>query len=559
MTSPSGSPRAGQAAAGDLQMAPGPGDRPVLPGQPALNGSGPVPAGAGRGYDPGPAWARYLPPVVALGLSLWGITTPSLWRDEAATVAAVRRPLGDLVEMLGNVDAVHSAYYLAMWPLVHLLGAGEFVLRAPSALATAATAAIVAAIGRRLISPWAGLAAGLIFATLPVASRYGQEARPYAGVVLAAALASYLLLRLLSEDAPRRRWLAGYAASLAALGVANIFGLLLIGAHALTVALHYRRRARDPVARRVGLAWLIAAAAGAACASPLLVLGFRQRDQIAWLAVNRSSSGLGTTLQLPGSILVTGPIVLTIAVALVLAFELSPERRRAAWPFPLAELCLPWLLLPPLVLFAASPVVHVYTTRYILMCLPALTLLAGAAAAALGRIAGPIAVAVIIAVGLPAQFNIRLPYGHYDDIRYLDWVVTGHARPGDAVLYTNPNSDSFGAAYPAGLGTLPDVARQRAAIPSGTLAGTQAPLATIRARLRNVSRVWVVEINDCTITPQVDGLNGLPLEPGQSAGQSVLAGLPLHIAGVWHEPHSGDWLVLYAHGSGPQYFVCPPH
>src|SRR5215469_3049950 len=97
-----------------------------------------------QAYDPGPIWALALPPLLVLALSFWNITTPSFWRDEAATIAAVRRPFGDLLSMLGNVDAVHSAYYIMMWPLAHLFGTGELVMRLPSALAAAVTAAFVA-------------------------------------------------------------------------------------------------------------------------------------------------------------------------------------------------------------------------------------------------------------------------------------------------------------------------------------------------------------------------------------------------------------------------------
>jgi mannosyltransferase len=565
MTSPGGQAPAGQAAADDLEAAaPAPNGRadgvvqPTAAGQLTANGVSHEAAGASA-YDPGPVWARYLPPAVALALGLWRVTVPSFWRDEAATISAVRRPLHDLIAMLGNVDAVHSAYYLVMWVLVHLFGTGELVLRLPSVLAAAAAAAGVAALGRRLVSAWSGLAAGLILAVLPTVSRFGQEARPYAAVIALATLASYLLVRVFGARAPARGWwLVGYGASLAALGIANIFGLLLIGAHAVTVALYYRRDAGERAARRLAVGWLAAALAGVAGASPLLVLGWRQKDQIAWLAVNKSNSGLGTVLLLPGSILVTAPLILAIGIALVVAAESSPQRRKANWPRLVPELCLPWLVLPPLALFVTSalhPSSPVYTPRYFVMCVPALVLLASSAVVTLGRVGGPVALAVIAVAGIPAQFNTRLPYGHYDDIRYLDQVVAAQARPGDVVLYPNPNADSFGAAYPRGLSTLPDIGIKRAAIPSGSLAGTPASFAQIRSRLAAASRVWVVQINGCTIAPQVDDLKGLPL----GGGQPVLADLPLHVVAVWHEPHSGDWLVLYAHGPGTQVFVCPPH
>ena len=231
----------------------------------------PVPAGqAGaqdggarrRGLDAGSWWVLALPPVITFVIMLWGITGASYWRDEAATMSAAQRPLGNLLRTLGNIDAVHGAYYLLIWVMVHVGGSGELVTRLPSAVAMACAAAAVVAIGRRLISPWAGLASGLVFAILPEVSLYGQDARPYAIVVALAALASYLLVRVMDAgpDA-RHRWLIGYALSLAALGIVDIFGLLLLTGHAVTVGLRCLRETgpaglTGPV-RRPGRAWPI--------------------------------------------------------------------------------------------------------------------------------------------------------------------------------------------------------------------------------------------------------------------------------------------------------------
>ena len=117
--------------------------------------------------------------------------------------------------------------------------------------------------------------------------------------------------------------------------------------------------------------------------------------------------------------------------------------------------------------------------------------------------------------------------------------MAANARPGDVVLYTNPNAESFGAAYPYGLGTLRNIALKQAAIPSGTLAGTTVPLAEIRQRLEHVGRVWVVEINKRVLVPRMENLSGLPV-----SGPPVLLGLPFHQIGLWHE--RGDYLLLFA-------------
>jgi mannosyltransferase len=496
-------------------------------------------AGQAGGYQPGPLWARWLPPVAAFLISFWHLSGPSFWRDEAATIAAIKRPLGDLIQMLGNVDAVHGAYYLILWPVEHVLGSGALVLRLPSAVAVAIGTAFVAAIGRRLISPWAGLAAGLLYAVLPVTSRYGQEARSYAMVVAVAAISSYLLVRVLAAEPERqRRWLAGYGASIAVLGILNIFGLLLVPAHAVTMALYCRRGLREQAPRHLAIGWLTAAAAGVVVASPLLVLGYLQRGQIAWLGVNASSSGLRTLFSLSGSYLVTTSVLIVIAVALILSTETSREKRRAEWPWRLAQVSLPWLIVPPLLLLSFSTVQPVYTSRYILLCIPALALIGGAAITSYGKIVGTIALGIILIVGVPTQLSQRAESGHYDDILAIDKIVTARARPGDVVLYTNPNAESFGAAYSNGLGTLRDIALKQGPIPSGTLAGTQVSVAQLKSRLKHVNRVWIVEINRLETDPLPLGLNGLPrsLIP-------VMDGSPLSFRNYWNE--GGDYLVLY--------------
>jgi len=481
-------------------------------------------------------------------LSLWGIWVPSFWRDEAATIAAVRRPFGDLITMLGNVDAVHAAYYIMMWPLVHLAGPGEFLLRLPSAIAITAAAVAVAAIGRRLVSPQVGLLAGLMFCILPAVTRYAQEARSYGMVIAAAAIASYLLARAL-EAAPgrRRRWLIAYGAGIAAMGMLNIFALLLVPAHAVTVALHYRRHAGEPGSRRLVVGWLACASASVLAASPLLVLGWMQRGQISWLTVNKSATGPGTYLTIDGPILETFAVVAVIAVTLLLSLEAGRARRHEFWPPAVLGLALPWLLLPPVTLVAGSLITPMYTPRYILMCLPALALVGGTALGSLRRItrfAPLVALAVIVLAGLSAQLAQRGGGGHFDDIRSIDQIVAAHAKPGDVVLYTNPNAESFGAAYSYGLASLPDISVTRPAIPSGTLAGTTASLATIRQRLAHASRVWVIEINRCVPVPEVLGASGSPVGP-------ALLGLPFHQLQIWQE--HADWLMLYTHGEGPFY------
>ena len=98
---------------------------------------------------------------------------------------------------------VHGAYYALIWVVVRVGGSGEFAVRLPSAVALAVAAALVTALGGRLVSSWAGLAAGLAFAVLPPVSWFAETAREGAFVAMLATLASYCLVRALQAEAAR--------------------------------------------------------------------------------------------------------------------------------------------------------------------------------------------------------------------------------------------------------------------------------------------------------------------------------------------------------------------
>ena len=159
---------------------------------------------------PGPAWLPLIPAVLTLLAGLYKISGPSFTRDETATLAAAHRSFPQLVRMLGTVDVVHGAYYALIWLVVRAGGSGEFAVRLPSAVALAVAAAFVTVLGVRLVSAWAGLASGLVFAVLPSVSWFAESAREGAIVAALATVASYCLVGALQAEDTRRRWLIGY-------------------------------------------------------------------------------------------------------------------------------------------------------------------------------------------------------------------------------------------------------------------------------------------------------------------------------------------------------------
>ncbi|MGD0374566.1 MAG: glycosyltransferase family 39 protein [Streptosporangiaceae bacterium] len=524
-------------------------------------GRAPQPSGGGRdGYTGGPAWMWFLPPVLMLGLGLWDITRPSYWRDEAASLTAVHRSFAQLVRTLGHVDAVHGVYYMIMWPVVRVAGSGELVTRLPSVVAMAVAAAGVAALGRRLVSPAAGLASGLIFVILPQISRYAQDMRSYAMVAAFGTVATYLLVRAIGTSGRKRGWLAGYAGCMGVMGALNIFGILLLAAHAVTVALVCLRRDDGSVrpslarlrgerggdggkggdgreggdgrkggegkaARSLAAGWVAAAVVAVALASPIILLGIAQRQTASWI----KPPGLQTFVkltQLVGPLPMAAAVVLAVALGLAASAASGRAALLAAWPRRLPAVAVPWLVVPPALLIGVSFALPLYVPRYILYCLPAVALLAGAGLAALGQAVGTgfgrapeagldvlgwatgaVALLFIAVLGLSAQEAFRAPAGHGDNIRRVDSIIAGQRRPGDAVIYVGWDAHYFTAAYPYGLPQLDNVGQDKTPAQAANLTGTTWPAAVVRQRLAGISRVWLVDASGYPKSRVLSGLH----------------------------------------------------
>lgn len=467
---------------------------------------------AGRPDRLATGWVAIGPALITLVVTLYRIGVPSFTRDEGATLLAVHRSFPQMIRMLGNVDVVHTEYYALIWVTSRLTGSGELAARAPSAVAMAVAAGVVTLLGQRLVSGRAGLAAGLLFAAFPSVSFYAEDAREYALVTALATIASYFLIRALQAGTPEAgrspgpawRWLVSYAAAMALLGLGNILSLLLVAAHAVTVAV-WHRSYHGP-GRPFVLRWLASVAVALVVASPVAIIASGQAHQVQWI----KPPGLIAIIAMAGLI---GPqpmffiVVVVVVIALVTSLVSGRARLRADWPAGLWGLAVPWLFLPPALLFTVS-VIHVthplYVFRYIAFCIPAAALLAGTALAALARAAVGWAVAVaaliVIAVaGLGTQAGERLPTGHGYDIRLADQAVAGHARPGDALMNVRYWPLSWGGGvergmeseYPYGLARLRDISQAVAPARSGTLGGTFARTSVERQRLATVTRLWV--------------------------------------------------------------------
>jgi len=462
-----------------------------------------------------------VPAVTSFVVGGYEIGGPSLWRDEAYTKDAIARPVGQIFSLLGHMDAVHGAYYVFLHVVAAAVGTSATALRFPSLCAMVVATACTAAIGRRAaalaqpahpagpvrlnVPALTGFLSGMVFATAPAMTFYAQMARSYAIVTMFATIASYLLLRAYPDG--RWRWWSAYALAVALAGLFNLFGLLIVAAHGVTLLLTDAggREGRGRWIGRVPVRWLAACAAALVVLGPLLRVAGGQQEQIAWLTRPDFRTIDRLVHDFAGSKELVVPFALLVLVGLVTACLADDWR-----PLNPAAIALPWLVVPPFLLIAVSYVKPVYYERYVEFCLPALAILVGAGLVGIVRLASaapvrrlrvawlPVAVAALVVLGLAAmlvgpQGAIRQTAARPDNLRLASAIVAAHEQPGDVVFYIPLDAHVLGTGYPAPFERLRDIALAQSPIASGTLTGTEITSpALLKRRFTDVRRVWVV-------------------------------------------------------------------
>ncbi len=456
----------------------------VLAEPPSAAEAVPRPADGGRSA----AVAVAGPALLALVLSLLLAGRPSYWLDETATVSAVDRPFPDLLRLLRNVDAVHGAYYTLLWPWAQVSTA-ESWLRLPSAFAAAGAAAAVAGIGWQVFGRRTAVLGGLLFATLPLTSYDGANARSPALSVALVAGATFFLLRATASG--RRRWAVAYTLTMAAASAVFLFGALAMLAHALHVGLAGGAwRSPRRLLRRLAL-FVLPTLAALVVAVP----ANRQSGQVGW--IRRPT--LGGLPELAAQAWFSDDIVLAVVVGLLAVGGMVMALTRRSGTRPAGTAALVTLLVAPTaVLWVVSQVDPLLDDRYLGTATIPLALFAGHLVAVLPRqrLTAPLLVSVVVLAGLQPQVLQRQSAGrgdgYRDDPRAALAAIGAERRAGDAVSFPDSYPRGATVAYPESVRGLSDVSLGVDRITGRNLYGYGVDRAVFAQRVSQYRRVWMV-------------------------------------------------------------------
>lgn len=461
-------------------------------------------------------------------ISAIGMSQPSLWNDEVATISAANRSLGELWAMLGSIDAVHGLYVLFMHFYLQAVGISEFTVRLPSLLAVGVAGAGVVVAGRMVAGSAVGLWSGIVFIILPRVTWMGIEARSSA-VVTAAAVWVTIVFLVAVRTNQRRWWLVYTVGMVVAVGLFLYTALVLV-AHGITLVWAHRRDLK--IAAKLLVNWSASAVIAVVLVIPIALTVLGQSKQITQIAPSIKSAAAFVLVnqyflgQLPQTSQILAPTMLVhtwwavpalllacIAALLIIWGSVFRAKTRMtdnpvlsspalASSMSLLGLTIPWIIVPTSLLLLYSMTIDpIYNPRYLVFTVPAAALLIGNGIAALPRQwLRTVAILLMACCAAPVFASQRGPTAK----KGSDWastaaILNATAVPGDVVVYTKlprgreASTRIIAVGYPLPtITSLRDITQDKTGAEANNLWGSSLPLPEAMAAVGDAKRIWVV-------------------------------------------------------------------
>jgi mannosyltransferase len=379
--------------------------------------------------------ALVLSGIVAISavLRLHSLGAASLLMDEAASDLFATMPFSEFLHTLWHYQGNMTLYYFMLRAWVHI-GDSEFMLRLPSMIFGVLTVAATYVLAARLFGRLTGLIAAALLSVHGFHIAFSQMARSYSLLLFLLLLTMYLLVSAMESQSTRDWTLFAVAAALCV--YAHIFAVLVLAAFAVAIIFSKPFHVEG---RRILLVALVFEHLVAPMA--LFVL-LHHSDQLDFLKP--------TWTDFNGFLhLVTGEggTFLTILYLTLCVFAFVPPgggSEKESWALRTLGL---WLVLPPLLTLAATPIKPLFAPYMLVMCVPGLIILGARGitnllnASRAQRLAGAAACVLVIALSaVSTQRPAKYEYVPHADWRSAVAYLLEHQEPGDGVIFYIPNN-----------------------------------------------------------------------------------------------------------------------
>ncbi len=375
--------------------------------------------------------------VIGAVVRLYRLGGRSLWIDEAASAYFANMPFVPFLKLLWWYQGNMTLYYFLLRGWIHF-GDSEFVIRSLSVLFGILAIPAIYALGSRLFDRATGLTAAALLSVHSFHVAFSQEARGYSLLGFLLILASYALVKAIESDQETWRWIL-FAFSAALCVYAHIFALLVLAALALAIVFPrpFRVELKTMAITALAFGFLVAPMAA-------FVL-LHHSDQIDWVP----KPGLGEVAEFLTLLTGRGGVLLGVIYFALCGVAFWHSRGASGsgkekWALRLLGL---WLVLPPVLTLMASIIKPIFFPRYMVMCVPALVLLAARGIVRLSewKVAKnwAAAAALVFVLTLSAwgtrQYFVNFPT-ETSDWRSAVGYILAHQKPGDGVIFYIPNT-----------------------------------------------------------------------------------------------------------------------
>ena len=371
--------------------------------------------------------------VISAVLRLHSLGAASLLIDEAASDLFATMPFREFLHTLWHYQGNMTLYYFMLRAWVHI-GDSEFMLRLPSMIFGVLTVVATYALAARLFGRLTGLVAAALLSVHGYHIAFSQMARSYSLLLFLLLLTMYLLVSAMESQSTWHWTLFTVAAALCV--YAHIFAVLVLAAFAVAIILPkpFQMEGRTMFFVAVLFEHLVAPMA-------LFVL-LHHSDQLDFLKPTWTDFN-GFLHLLTGQ----GGTFLTVLYLTLCVFAFVPPSARSekeGWALRTLGL---WLVLPPLLSLAATPIKPLFAPYMLVMCVPGLIILAARGIANLlnasraQRLAAAAACVLVIALSVVSmQRPVKYEYVPRADWRSAVAYLLEHQEPGDGVIFYIPNN-----------------------------------------------------------------------------------------------------------------------